>query len=740
MLAIGTFGPTAARSLGADRYTPAAPKTDFHSSTIEDRVEITSARAQEIEANLGPREEGQLLVKVSASLTSEQLKDLAADHGATLKQELKIPAVMQEAFGGKLVVLETGSGLSEAQTMALLEQDERILSSGTNDRLELIDGRRGQHRLEDDGSQQPQPPSDDKPKEKLPNDVHPEQWNIRNRNFPGGVDGADIQAGQAWTITTGKSAKEGGPVVAVIDSGIDAFHEDLKDNMWNNPREIKNGEDDDWDGFVDDIHGIDGHNGSGNIYDEIGHGTHVAGVIGAVSNNGKGVAGINWDTQLLGVKITDGDRLSLLAAITGILYAAEHGARVANHSWGGLIDNPILKDVMASSPTLHVCAAGNREQNSDITPSYPAAYDLPNVISVAASTRKDSHVFFSNWGTESVDLHAPGAIVYSTTPINTYQEMSGTSMAAPHVSGVAALIASKYPEASNQEIKDRIIYSADKVESFRDKSVSGGRLNAFRALEDDTTAPAPVTDLKLTDLTADGFHLTWTGVGDDRMEGVLSQYDVWAHYGDKKTRLVPEFPKGPGAKESASFRTEPISTDRPLRVTLQPVDNVGNRPQASVIETVLPKAAVPFSDGFDSETSDWVTEGEWGRVEEKGRGMVFTDSPNGDYKDSTDTGILSPVFDLSNMRSSTLTFDAKLKAEKWDFIWVEASNNGGEDFEHLGVIRPNDDRDWQKHKFDLSALDGNPQVQLRLRFRTSNKGTDDGAYIDNVKVEAAQLK
>ena len=236
MLAIGTFGPTAARSLGADRYTPAAPKTDFHSSTIEDRVEITSVRAQEIEANLGPREEGQLLVKVSASLTSEQLKDLAADHGATLKQELKIPAVMQEAFGGKLVVLETGSGLSEAQTMALLEQDERILSSGTNDRLELIDGRRGQHRLEDDGSQQPQPPSDDKPKEKLPNDVHPEQWNIRNRNFPGGVDGADIQAGQAWTITTGKSAKEGGPVVAVIDSGIDAFHEDLKDNMWNNPR------------------------------------------------------------------------------------------------------------------------------------------------------------------------------------------------------------------------------------------------------------------------------------------------------------------------------------------------------------------------------------------------------------------------------------------------------------------------------------------------------------------------
>jgi Subtilase family len=738
MLPIGTLGPTAARS-GTDRYTPAA-KAPEASPTLLDRVELTSARAQEIESGLGERVPGQILVKVPSHLDPSQIHELAAEYGATLKQEVPIPKVMQEAFHGKLLLLESGFGLNEAQTMAMMEQDNRVLSLGTNDRMHLIDGRAGHQVLLDrepglmeQPTAQEQPPA--KPEEKLPNDVHPEQWNIRNRNFPGGIDGADIQAGKAWTLTTGQG--KGGPIVAVVDSGIDAFHEDLKANMWQNPNEIQNGKDDDFDGFIDDVHGIDASTGSGNIFDEIGHGTHVAGVIGAVSNNGKGVAGINWEAQLMGVKIADSNRVNLLAAITGVLYAAENGARIANHSWGGLINNPILEDVMASSPTLHVCAAGNGQSDSDVKPSYPAAYDLPNIISVAASTRRESHLFFSNWGAESVDLHAPGAIIYSTTPVHHYEEMSGTSMAAPHVSGVAALIAGKYPEASNQEIKDRIIYSADKIEVFRDKSVSGGRLNAFSALENDQVAPSMVSDLKLKNLTSDGFELTWTGVGDDGMKGVLSAYDVWADYGDERARLVPEFPQGPGAKESVSFRTLPMDQDRPLKVTLTPVDNVGNRAQSSVLAKTLPAANVPFRDNFDSEGTSWMAEADWERVEEPGRGMVFTDSPEGDYKDGVDTGILSPKFDLSSMRSVTLTFDAKLKTEKWDFIWVEATKDGGEEFEHLGVIRPTEDRDWNKYRLDLSALDGESDVQLRFRLRTSNKGTDDGVYLDNVKVESA---
>jgi subtilisin family serine protease len=726
MLSISTFGPTARST---DRYTPAPPEP---TPALLDRVELTSARAQEIENGLGDRIAGQVLVKVPADLKGEQLQEFAAQHGATLKQEIAIPESMREAFQGKLLLLEAEHGLNEAQTMALLESDPRVLSLGPNDQMSLISSVATEQ--VDDPEQPPQEPG-----EKLPNDVHPEQWNIRNRSIPGGVDGADIQAGKAWTVTTGKGAAVGGPIVAILDSGIDAFHEDLKANMWKNPDEEQNGKDDDFDGFTDDVHGINAVDGTGNIFDEIGHGTHVAGVIGAVSDNGKGVAGINWDAQLMGIKIAETERVSLLGAITGVLYAAENGARIANHSWGGPLDNPILKDVMASSPLLHVCAAGNGQKDSDVNPSYPAAYDMPNIISVGASTRKDSRLFFSNWGKTSVDLFAPGAMVYSTTPVHTYKEMSGTSMAAPHVSGVAALIASAYPEASNQEIKDRIIYSADHIEDLRDKSVGGGRLNAFRALENDTTAPAKVQDLKMTSLTADGFELGWTGVGDDGLEGKLAAYDIWAEIDGKKERLVPEFPSEAGVTETAIFRTTPISGARPLQVTLTPVDNVGNRAEASVITTKLPSAAVPFADSFDADETGWTAEADWDRVEEEGRGKVFTDSPKGNYKDGVDNGIVSPKFDLSDMRSAVLSFDAKLRTDQWDFLWVEATSNGGEDYEHLDVIRPGENRDWATHKMDLSALDGKKEVQLRFRLRTSNKGTDDGVYLDNIRVESAKV-
>jgi len=373
-----------------------------------------------------------LLVKVPNDLSASQWKELAAEYGASLKRNIPIPQVMKEAFGGELLLLEAGHGLNEAQTMALLEKDARVLALGTNDQMSLITSLPS-HQLQ--GSL---PLAEQEPTEKLPNDVHPDQWNLRNRNVPGGIDGADIQAGKAWTITTGKGKSEGGPIVAVLDSGIDAFHEDLKANMWHNPKEERNGKDDDLDGFIDDIHGIDATNGSGNIFDEIGHGTHVAGVIGAVGNNGKGVTGVNWNTQLMGIKIAETERVSLLGAIVGVLYAAEKGARVANHSWGGPIDNPILKDVLASSPTLHVCAAGNGQRDADVNPSYPAAYELPNIISVGASTKKDQALFFSNWGKESVDLHAPGAMVYSTMPVHEYDELSSTSMATPHVSGASS--------------------------------------------------------------------------------------------------------------------------------------------------------------------------------------------------------------------------------------------------------------------------------------------------------------
>ena len=181
MLPISTFGPTARPT---DRYTPVPRQTEEPTPELLDRVELTADRAQQIERGLGERVPGELLVKVPANLTQEQLKEFAAEHGATLKKDIPIPASMQEAFGGKLLLLEAGHGLNEAQTMALMESDSRVLSMGTNDQMQLISSMRSSQT--DD---QKQPPK--QPDEKLPNDVHPEQWNIRNRNIPGGVDGAD---------------------------------------------------------------------------------------------------------------------------------------------------------------------------------------------------------------------------------------------------------------------------------------------------------------------------------------------------------------------------------------------------------------------------------------------------------------------------------------------------------------------------------------------------------------------
>jgi hypothetical protein len=158
-----------------------------------------------------------------------------------------------------------------------------------------------------------------------------------------------------------------------------------------------------------------------------------------------------------------------------------------------------------------------------------------------------------------------------------------------------------------------------------------------------------------------------------------------------------------------------------------------------VIDSTLPAASIPFADDFDAETSAWSTEAEWGRVEEKGRGKVFTDTPHGDYKDSVDNGIISPSFDLSTMRSSVVSFEAKMKTEKWDFLWVEARHGDSDRFEHVGIVRPDENRDWQKFQMDLSGFDGKKDVQLKFKLRTSRKGTDDGVYLDNVKVESAKV-
>jgi len=337
----------------------------------------------------------------------------------------------------------------------------------------------------------------------IPNDPKfNEMWGMNNTGQTGGTPDADIDAPEAWEIATGSEAI----VVASIDSGVDYNHEDLAANMWKNPGEIPdNGKDDDGNGFVDDVYGYDFYNNDNAPMDDNGHGTHTSGTIGAVGNNGIGVAGVCWKVKIMALKCFSASGMSDNAAIIKcVQYATLMGARLSNNSYGGP-PSQSLRDAIAAGP-LFVAAAGNGGRDdigddNDIISHYPASYRLRNIIAVAATDDKDMKASFSNYGIKSVDLGAPGVNILSTTPQNTYSLGDGTSMAAPHVAGVAALVMAVNPNLSDLEVKDGILNSVDNVPGLVGKVLTGGRLNAATAVKLALPAAPPIAMAKRTALT-----------------------------------------------------------------------------------------------------------------------------------------------------------------------------------------------------------------------------------------------
>jgi subtilisin family serine protease len=324
-----------------------------------------------------------------------------------------------------------------------------------------------------------------------------EQWGLRNLGHFDGKVGADIGATLAWDVTVGT-----GVPVAVVDTGVTFKHADLAPNAWVNPGEPRNGVDDDDSGFKDDVNGADFLSGDSDPDDDGGHGTHVAGIIGAQGNNSTGITGVNWESAVMGLKFLDGNGEGNTAdAASAIDYAVDHGARVINASWGGPAFSHALYSAIRRANehgVLVVAAAGNDGVNADSSPDYPAAFDLPNVISVAATDRSDRLLDFSNYGAKSVDLGAPGDDVYSTVPAVTdpsgYAAFSGTSMAAPFVSGAAALYLSKFPQASVDQVRAALLSTVDRLPTLAGKTASGGRLNVAKALGAASPSTRPVRD------------------------------------------------------------------------------------------------------------------------------------------------------------------------------------------------------------------------------------------------------
>lgn len=325
------------------------------------------------------------------------------------------------------------------------------------------------------------------PEDVTPNDPRfDELYGLENTGQTGGTPNADIAATDAWEQTTGSEET----VIAVIDTGVQRGHPDLRGNMWiNEDEKYKNGSDDDGNGYEEDRYGWDFYNDDKTVYDSDDgdkHGTHVAGTIGAEADNDKGVTGVNWDVSIMPLKFIGPEYGSVSGAVEALDYAVDNGATISNNSWGFReYDSKTFKDALDRAEEeghLFVAAAGNADNDNDENPRYPNSYDNENIISVAATDDEDRLASFSNYGEESVDLGAPGVSILSTLPGGGYGKYSGTSMATPHVAGVAALLKSADPDAGASDIKQSIMDSASSTSSLSGKTVSGGRLNAAEAL------------------------------------------------------------------------------------------------------------------------------------------------------------------------------------------------------------------------------------------------------------------
>lgn len=425
--------------------------------------------------------EGELLVKFSDRVTAQTAARLLAANGGEVVDYFRQIDVYHVRLGGKSSVEETLQALRAQREVEFAEPNY----------LYHIDV--------------------------VPNDPHFSRlWGMENTGQTGGLADADIDASVAWEVSTGSREV----VVGVIDTGIDYTHPDLADNIYTNPGEdpwanpfdpsTGNGIDDDGNGKVDDWKGWNFYAKTNDPFDDNMHGTHCAGTIGAIGNNGIGVAGVCWQVRLMPLKFLDSRGSGATSdAVSAILYAADMGVKILNNSWGGGSQSTSMENAIryaANKGVLFVAAAGNEGNDNDLIPNYPSSYDLPNILAVAATDHSDNLAVWgdggggndddcglicatvnagvpgSNWGYKSVHLAAPGKNILSTVPGESYSSLSGTSMAAPHVAGAAALLLAINPSLNVQELRSILTSTVDPLESLANKVASGGRLNLAAAV------------------------------------------------------------------------------------------------------------------------------------------------------------------------------------------------------------------------------------------------------------------
>jgi thermitase len=431
-----------------------------HQGTVTFRRATLSTAPQPI-AGPATSTHAEIFVRFRSGVSAEQIQSITARLHDRVEDEIESTAGLD--LIGDEDGDDAGALLTEYQALPEVEYAERIFP------IKLDENR---------SSFQPVVPNDPR---------FTEQWALSNEGQNGGKAGADISALRAWATTTGSDKV----VVAVLDSGVDYKHPDLEKNIWTRPENIKAYEDKDL-GTIDDLRGYNALDNDGDPMDDNGHGTHCAGIIGAEGGNNEGITGVNWTVQIMPLKFMDatgsGSTKDAVEAINYVIDRKKEGVnvRIISASWGSTQKSRALEDVIKKAyqeGILFVAASGNSSVDTDKQPHYPSSYNVGNVISVAALDRNDQLASFSNFGPRSVHIAAPGKEILSTWLENGFREASGTSMATPVVAGVAALVLAKNPQMPVDELRKRLFDSVDKLPALKGKVLSGGRINAAKAVE-----------------------------------------------------------------------------------------------------------------------------------------------------------------------------------------------------------------------------------------------------------------
>jgi len=591
----------------------------------------------------------------------------------------------------------------------------------------------------------------------IPNDHNSSLWGLDNTGQTGGTPDADIDAPEAWDIQTGNA----NVVVAVIDTGVDYDHEDITANMWTNLNEIPgNSIDDDSNGFVDDVYGWDFYNDDNNPFDDHGHGTHCSGTIAAVGNNSVGIVGVNWEAKIMALKFLgadgSGSTWDAIDAITYVIIMKEKGVPVIamSNSWGGGGYVQAMEDAISAANEagiLFIAAAGNSGHNNDIVPHYPSSYNVPNVISVAATDHTDARASFSNYGVESVDLGAPGVSIYSTLPGDSYASWSGTSMATPHVAGTVALIKAQHPTLTSDSIKARILYSVDPVPSLAGITSTGGRLNVNNAFENDNIPPSEVNDLAASNRTFDSMDLTWTATGDDAGSETASFYDIrysTSEITDANWDMATHVSGEPKPQPSGSTETYTVTGLSDITLyyfAIKVLDNVGNPSGLSnVVSETTTTFRMVFQDNMESGINEWNYESLWHKETYRSSSSITswaynTGDPNYNYDTGNNKGNLtSPVIDLSDYNSTFLIFEYWYQTEtsgtSRDKRCVQIGVDGI--FTDIAQLSEDPMLMWNQYILDISSYTGNSNVQVRFFFDTIDglNNNNEGWYIDNIAI------